>query len=127
VLCLPRIADEQRAAAAWQIVRYLSDHGVAWARGGQVPARISQRQSPEFQALTAQAVFAGSVDAVRYVPNVPTTAAIVRDVRFACEEVLRGAALPEEALTKAQAAVEATLARDREMAAVIRAQGESKL
>jgi len=124
VLCLPRSDDQKRSAAAWRFICHLSDHGVDWARGGQVPARISQRESPEFRALPSQSVFAGSVGEVRYLPNVPTTAAIVRDVRFACEEVLRGAVLPREALKRAQAAVELTLARDRETAAAILRQEE---
>lgn len=121
VLCLPRAQDDARRKAAWRFIRYLSDHSAEWARGGQVPVRRSQRETAAFRGLPAQTVFARSVPDVRYLPNVPSIATILRDVRFACEQVVRGAATPEEALTRAHAEVELTLERDRAQAARIRA------
>lgn len=117
VLCLPKHLDERRRDAAWTFIAYLSNHSAEWARGGQVPVRNSQRATDAFRALPAQSVFAQGLPHVTYLPNVPVTAAILRDLRFACEQVVRGAATPEQALRRAQAEVEATLARDRAQAA----------
>ena len=113
VICLPQGLDEKKTAAAWRFITFLSNHSVEWARGGQIPVRASLRATPEFQALTIPHTFAQQLDRVRYSPAVPYIFELQRELRIAFEQILRGAATPEEALTKAQRNIEAVIARDR--------------
>ncbi len=113
VLCLPRGLDAKKTAAAWRFITYISDHSVTWARGGQIPVRASLRATPEFQSLTVPRIFAQQLDHVSYVPAVPYIFELQRELRIAFDDILRGAATPTEALTKAQRNVEAIIARDR--------------
>jgi len=113
VMCLPQGLDEKKTKAAWRFITFLSNHSVEWARGGQIPARASLRSTPEFQALTIPHTFAQQLDHVRYSPAVPYIFELQRELRIAFEQILRGAATPEEALAKAQRNIEAVIARDR--------------
>jgi len=113
VMCLPQGLDEKKTEAAWRFITFLSNHSVEWASGGQIPVRASLRSTPEFQALTIPHTFAQQLDHVRYSPAVPYIFELQRELRIAFEQILRGAATPEEALAKAQRNIEAVIARDR--------------
>ena len=113
VMCLPRGLDEKKTEAAWRFITFLSNHSVAWARGGQIPVRASLRATPEFQALTIPRIYAEQLDRVRYSPAVPYIFELQRELRLAFEHILRGAATPEESLARAQRNIETVIARDR--------------
>lgn len=68
VLCLPRGLEGRRLDAALKFVRYLSDHSLAWAKGGQLPVRTSILESEEFKALPVQSQFAKQLDYVVFEP-----------------------------------------------------------
>jgi multiple sugar transport system substrate-binding protein len=113
VMCLPQGLDEKKTEAAWRFITFLSNHSVEWARGGQIPVRASLRATPGFQALTIPRIYAQQLNHVRYSPAVPYIFELQRELRIAFEQILRGAATPEEALAKAQRNIEAVIARDR--------------
>ena len=60
-----------RLAAARRLIKYLSDHSLDWAAGGQVPVRKSLRDSDRFRAMTAQSEFARQIPYVAYFPPTP--------------------------------------------------------
>lgn len=67
-LAMPVRQDPQKRKAAWEFIRYLSDHSLKWAAGGQIPVRKSILASKEFQAMPIQREFAKQLDYVRYEP-----------------------------------------------------------
>ena len=69
VLCLPKYSDSINLEAAWTFVKYLSDKGVAWSEGGQLPARYSQLQSPAFLAKTEYKAFVDQIPDFIFGPN----------------------------------------------------------
>ncbi len=102
-LCLASHLNEAQRAAAIRFLRYLSDHTLDWAEGGQIPVRQSLRQSERFQAMTVQAEFARQIPYVQYMPSTPFTFEYQTEFDIACERVLRAAATPEVALREAAA------------------------
>ena len=64
-------ADKNKAQAAKAFISYISDHSIDWAKSGQVPARASVRESPEFKALEVQSIAAQQLDFVKFPPAVP--------------------------------------------------------
>lgn len=118
-LCFPTGLSQEKQAAVWRFMTYLSNHSAEWAQGGQVPVRKSARASAAFRALKIQPVFAEEIGEVAYVPNVPAGNEIAGAVSTACNAVARGDQTPAEALPAAQREVEAILARDRAMEARI--------
>jgi len=67
-LAMPAKQDSKRRQAAWQFIRYLSDHSIKWAKGGQIPVRKSILASKEFKDMPIQREFAKQLDYVRYEP-----------------------------------------------------------
>lgn len=102
-LCLARHLSEQQHDAALAFLRYLSDHTLDWAEGGQIPVRRSLRDTPRFQAMTMQAIFARQIPYVQYMPSTPFTFEYQTEFDICCERVLRGAATPDEAIRVAAA------------------------
>ena len=71
VLCLPKYSDTIDWEAAWTLLTYLSNHGVTWSDGGQLPARYSQLNSPEFVQREHYPVFASQIPQIIFGPNDP--------------------------------------------------------
>lgn len=111
LLCQPRGLSENRARAAWRLMRYLSDHSLEWARGGQIPARLAVRNSPEFAALPVQSQFARQLDKVRYEPLIPEDNSLMPFVDPAIESLLRGGQTPEDAMRDASRRINQRLSR----------------
>jgi multiple sugar transport system substrate-binding protein len=63
--------DKNKAQAAKVFIKWISDHSIDWAKSGQVPARKSVRESPEFQQLEVQSIAAKELDSVKFPPAVP--------------------------------------------------------
>ena len=63
--------DKNKAQAAKVFIKWVSDHSIDWAKSGQVPARKSVRESPEFQALEVQSIAAKELDFVKFPPATP--------------------------------------------------------
>jgi multiple sugar transport system substrate-binding protein len=98
VLCQPAGLPLNRARAAWRLMRFLSDDSLLWAKGGQIPTRLSVLHSPEFAALPVQSQFARELPYVQYEPLVPQLNAIYPFVDPAIEAVLLDLQSPEQAM-----------------------------
>jgi multiple sugar transport system substrate-binding protein len=101
LLCQPAGITPERSRAAWRLMRYLSDHSLAWAKGGQVPARLDLQRSPEFAAMPAQSAAATQLPYIQYDPLTPKMNAIFPFVDPAIEAALLGLQTPEGAMRDA--------------------------
>jgi len=97
-LCLRSELDRKRLLASWRFLKYLSDHSVDWAAGGQVPVRKSLRESEAFRELAVQREFARQIAYVRYMPRVPFIFEFNTEFDVAVEKALRGSASAKQAL-----------------------------
>lgn len=70
VLPTQKSADENKGQASRVFLNWISQQSLEWAKGGQVPARNSVRESPEFAELTHQAELAKQIDDLRFTPAV---------------------------------------------------------
>jgi multiple sugar transport system substrate-binding protein len=62
-------ADELQGT--YYFINWLTSNTVAWAKGGQLPARTSVRESSEFAALEDIPDVAAAIDAARFPPPIP--------------------------------------------------------
>ena len=113
LLCQPRGLSPEQSNAAWRLMRYLSDHSLTWAEGGQVPARADIERSPQFQALPVQAQFAREISYVHYAPLVPSDNSLFQFVDPAVEAVLLNLQTPEAAMRDADRRINQMLERGR--------------
>jgi multiple sugar transport system substrate-binding protein len=63
--------EPNKLQASKVFISYISDHSIDWAKAGQIAARASVRESPEFQALEVQNIAAQQLDYVKFPPAVP--------------------------------------------------------
>lgn len=113
VLCLRADLEGDQLEAAVAFIKFLSDQSVAWAEGGQVPARRSLRETSGFQQMTAQAVFAQQLPYVKFMPQVPFVQEYLTAFDFAIERALRGSVSALAALEEAEQAINQAIARYR--------------
>ncbi|MBC7808323.1 MAG: extracellular solute-binding protein, partial [Akkermansiaceae bacterium] len=111
LLAQPAAASDETAEASWRLMRYLSDHSIEWAKGGQVPARNDVRRSPEFAALPVQAAFGSQIEDVQYEPLSPRTNALFQFVDPAIEAVLLNLQPAEAAMQDADRRINQVLQR----------------
>jgi multiple sugar transport system substrate-binding protein len=102
-----------RLAGARRLIKYLSDHSLDWAAGGQLPVRKSLRDSDRFRAMAAQGEFAKQIPYVAYLPPKPFVFEYLRAFDDAVELALRGTKSPEAVLVDADARVQSVMARYR--------------
>ncbi len=115
VMCLRAGLDPETRAAAWRLMRFLSDNMLDWAEGGQVPARHSQIDSARFQNMYAQAAFARQMDYIAYMPPVPFIFEFFSEFDRAAERVLRASASAVDALREAEQKVNVAIERQRRL------------
>ena len=111
MLAQPAGIAPEASQAAWRLMRFLSDHSIEWARGGQVPARVDVEQSKDFAALPVQSQFAKQLPIVQYEVLSPRANAIFPFVDPAIEAVLLNMETPEHALKDAQRRIEQVMKR----------------
>ena len=111
LLCQPADADPSHVQTAWRLMRYLSDHSLAWGIGGQVPARLSVERSAAFQALPVQSEFARQLAFVRYDPQIPKANALNQFVDPAIDASLSQLQTPEDAMRDADRRIDQLLKR----------------
>jgi multiple sugar transport system substrate-binding protein len=63
--------DPNKLAASRAFISYISERSIDWAKSGQVPARNSVRESPEFKQLKVQSTLAEQLPNVQFPPSVP--------------------------------------------------------
>ena len=68
MMAMPKKLSPERRQAAWEFMRYLSDHSLDWSKGGQVPVRKSILSTPEFRKLPVQYQFSKELPYVVYMP-----------------------------------------------------------
>jgi multiple sugar transport system substrate-binding protein len=110
-LCINADADGQRLDACKRFVKYLSDHSLDWAEGGQVPVRKSLRDSERFRGMTAQFEFARQMQYIAYMPRVLFVNEYLAEFEPAVDSALRGSRAPEQAMQRAQANIERIMRR----------------
>ena len=111
MLAQPAGIAPEASKAAWRLMRFLSDHSIEWARGGQVPARVDVEQSADFAALPVQSQFARQLPIVQYEVLSPRANAIFPFVDPAIEAVLLDMETPEHALKDAQRRIQQVMKR----------------
>jgi multiple sugar transport system substrate-binding protein len=110
-LCMPATASDERKQAGFEFIKYLSDHSLTWAKGGQVPVRKSILESKEFQALPVQSQFAKQLPYATYEPFSVTDNQISTFADSAVEGALNHVEDPKEALDTAARRVNNVLSR----------------
>lgn len=111
LLCQPAGISPEASRAAWRLMRFLSDNSLLWAKGGQVPTRLSVLRSPAFQELTVPAQFGKQLAYVHYEPLTPKTNALTQFVGPAIEAVLLDLETPEKAMQDASRRIDQVLKR----------------
>lgn len=111
MLAQPTGIAPEASQAAWRLMRFLSDHSLQWARGGQVPARLDVEKSKEFAQLAVQSQFAKQLPIVEYEVLSPRANAIFPFVDPAIEAVMLDMETPQRALQDAQRRIEQVMKR----------------
>lgn len=111
ILCLPKEISETRARMAWRFVRYLSDHSLDWAEGGQIPVRSSLLKHPRFLAMRVQREFARELPYVVFEPASHKSTEIMPFYDAAIEASLLGLQTPRQALDEAHRRISQVMAR----------------
>lgn len=102
--------DSDRRAADDTFIKYLSDNSITWAKGGQVPARLSVQSSPEFKALK-WSFAANQLDWFTYTPITVTSGNMIDALNPVLLDYFSGKIKdPKAALDQAAKAGEATAA-----------------
>ncbi len=102
VIANPRQRDDNKVQASKVFINWISEKSIDWARAGQVPARKSVRESPEFQQLEAQSQFAEQVPNLHFVSPVPGIGDVqVETFDVAVNEAILGKKEPKAALDDA--------------------------
>ncbi|ADD39922.1 ABC transporter substrate-binding protein [Stackebrandtia nassauensis] len=113
VLLKQRTVDTNKQAASKVFVNWISGKSVEWAKGGQVPARNSVRDSKEFGKLTEQSVFAEQVDYLHFPPAVPGIGDAMPQVDKAVNQAVLLKKKPADALADAADKAAKILAENR--------------
>ena len=113
-LCLrPNLNQKQREATE-RFIKFLSANSIRWAAAGQVPARRSARETPEFKKMQVQAAFAEQIPTMMYFPRIPVLFEMGVEINLAVEKVIRGRATAKEALRIADENTQKAMDRDAE-------------
>lgn len=106
-------SDELLASQVF--ISWMSDNSARWAEAGPVPARLNQLETPEFQALEAQGVFAEELEYARFYPVVPGLQDVQAEALYsAISDALLLITDPQTALDEAANYANELLAENRE-------------
>jgi multiple sugar transport system substrate-binding protein len=111
LLCEPSGIDPVHARAGWRLIRFLSDHNLRWAQGGQVPDRLTVLHSAAFKALPVQSAFGSQLPHVIYDPQVPKANSLNQFVDPAIEAALLQLQSPQDAMRDADRRIDQLLNR----------------
>ncbi|HSO54070.1 MAG TPA: ABC transporter substrate-binding protein [Actinomycetes bacterium] len=94
--------DTNKLQASKVFISWISDHSIDWAKAGQIPARASVRETPEFQELEVQNIAAQQLDYVKFPPAVPGIGDVTAPTwELAVNEAVLGKKSPKAALDEA--------------------------
>jgi multiple sugar transport system substrate-binding protein len=106
--------EPNKLQAAKVFISYISDHSIDWAKAGQIAARASVRESPEFKALEVQNIAAQQLDYVKFPPAVPGIGEITSPTfELAVNEAVLGKKSPKAALDDATSKANELLAANK--------------
>lgn len=111
MLCLPKDIPPERAKLVWRFIRYLSDHSLDWAAGGQIPVRRSLLQHPRLRQMQVQYAFAQQLPYVVFEPASHKSTEIMPFYDAAIEAALLGIKSPQDALNEAARRIQQVLDR----------------
>jgi multiple sugar transport system substrate-binding protein len=103
VLPTSRTPDPNKQTAARVFLNWISQKSLEWAKGGQVPARNSVRESPEFKALKEQAILASQIDDLHFPPAVAGIGDAMPEFDKAVNAAILGGQDPQQVLSDAAA------------------------
>jgi len=101
LLVMPKNISPERRRAAWEFIKYLSDHSLDWSKGGQIPVRKSILSTPEFRKLRVQYEFSKELPYVVYQPPSTAVNQILPFCDAAVEAILNRIKPMDEALSEA--------------------------
>jgi multiple sugar transport system substrate-binding protein len=114
VLTKQRGTSDDQLEAARTFINWVSQQSAAWAVGGQVPARLSARDSADFAALAPQSAIAEQAEDLRFVPSIPGIGDAVGELYTALNEAVLLTKDPATALADAAARADKVLADNRD-------------
>ncbi len=114
VMTKQRGTTDDQLEAARTFINWVSQQSAAWAVGGQVPARISARDSAEFAALAPQSAIAEQADDLRFLPAIPGIGDAIEELYTALNEAVLLRESPRTALEAAAARADQVLAGNRD-------------
>ncbi|HUQ22577.1 MAG TPA: ABC transporter substrate-binding protein [Gaiellaceae bacterium] len=98
VIMRQKTQNEDKLQASKVFLNWISEHSIDWAKGGQVPARNSVRNSAEFKQLKNQSILAEQIDVVHFPPALPGIADAQAEMEAAVNRAILGKQSPKEAL-----------------------------
>jgi len=101
VIMRQKSPNDNKLQAGKVFLNWISEHSIEWAKGGQVPARNSVRESSEFKALKNQSILAEQIDIVRFPPAVPGIGDAQAEMEAAVNRAVLGKQSPKQALDQA--------------------------
>ncbi|MEU5563968.1 ABC transporter substrate-binding protein [Micromonospora musae] len=93
-----RANNGNKVQASKVFINWLSQHSLDWAKGGQVPARKSVRESAEFKALTEVSALAPELDYAAFPPATPGLGEVITTFYDSFNEAALGKKSPKQAL-----------------------------
>jgi multiple sugar transport system substrate-binding protein len=106
--------DPNKMQASKVFISWISDKSIEWAKAGQIAARASVRESPEFQALEVQNIAAQQLDYVKFPPATPGIGEVTAPTfELAVNEAVLGKKSPKEALDDATSKANELLAANK--------------
>ncbi len=112
LLVMPAKISPEKRRAGWAFIKYLSDHSLEWAKGGQVPVRKSILASPGFKKLSVQYEFSKQLAYVAYLPASISINQVIPFADAAVEGALCGIKPAHEALEEAHRRTSEVLERE---------------
>jgi extracellular solute-binding protein family 1 len=85
-----RSVDQNKQQAAKVFINWISKKSLEWAKGGQIPARNSVRNSGDFKSLTSQSILATQIDDVVFPPTVPGISDAIGEFYKAVNDIMLG-------------------------------------
>ncbi|GAA1501293.1 extracellular solute-binding protein [Terrabacter terrae] len=101
ILPTSRTPDQNKQTAARVFLNWISTKSIEWAKGGQVPARNSVRESPEFKALKDQSTLATQIDYLHFPPPVAGIGDAIPEFEKALNAAILGGQDPKTVLSDA--------------------------
>lgn len=111
LLAMPAKISSERRQASWVFIKYLSDHSLDWAKGGQVPVRKSILARPQFRRMTVQYQFSRKLPYVVYLPQSTAINQVLPFCDAAVEAILNRIKPMDEALSEAARRINNVLER----------------